>query len=38
LELVSLANLHSPFEDASFVAIVDDITTRLDGVNDAVFA
>jgi M3 family oligoendopeptidase len=38
LELVSLANLHSPFEDASFVSIVDDITTRLDGVNDAVFA
>ena len=38
LELVSLAKLHSPFEDASFVSIVDDITKRLDGVNDAVFA
>lgn len=38
LELVDVAKLHSPFEDASFVSIVDDINHRLDGVNDAQFA
>ncbi|MFM8179882.1 MAG: M3 family oligoendopeptidase [Candidatus Kapaibacterium sp.] len=38
LELVDVAKLHSPFEDASFVSIVDDINHRLDGVDDAHFA
>ncbi len=37
LELVELAGLHSPFEEQSFVSIVDDITARLDGIDDAIF-
>ncbi len=38
LELVDLANLHSPFEEQSFVSIVDDINHRLDGIDDSIFA
>ncbi len=38
LELVKLANLHSPFEEQSFVSIIGDINHRLDGINDDYFA
>lgn len=38
LELVKLANLHSPFEEESFVSIIDDINHRLDGVPDTHFS